>query len=176
MARWRNHLALFKENAIDEATEAVARLRKLGVHDKDISVITGVPYSHAILDRPMAWTNIGIFGILGALGGIAASLLLNFGTPLLYPIRVGGMPLLSIPPTIVLTFELGMLGLMIATFIGVLLEMITPTYGPKSYSPKVTDGYIGVAFSAPRDMDDRVQATITELGGDFVPEGGEVKP
>jgi len=176
MARWRVHQALFKENAIDQVAEAVARLRTLGVHDKDISVISGVPYSPAILGRPMSWTSIGIFSILGALGGITASLLLNFGTPLLYPIRVGGMPLLSIPPTIVLTFELGMLGLMIATFIGVVLEMITPTYGPKAYNPKVTDGYIGVVFSAPRDMDDRVQAVVSELGGELVPEEGEVKP
>jgi hypothetical protein len=176
MARWRVHLALFKENAIDEAAEAVARLRKLGVHDKDIAVLSGVPFKQSILDRPMSWTNIGIFSILGALGGIAISLLLNFGTPLLYPIRVGGMPLLSIPPTIVLTFELGMLGLMVATFIGVLLEMITPTYGPKAYSPRITDGYIGVVFSAPGELDDRVQAAISELGGDFIPAGGEVKP
>jgi hypothetical protein len=168
------HLALFKEDAINAAAEAVEQLRGLGIKQKDMSVISGVPYSERILGRPMAWTRISLIAGAGALLGILASLFLNLGTPLLYPIRVGGMPYLPIPPTIVITFELGMLGLMLATFLGVFLETITPTYGPKGYHPKVSDGYIGILFTCPLELDTRMHGALTGLGAELV-HGSEVK-
>ena len=162
------HLALFKEDEVDAASEAIARLRQLGIADKDISVISGVPFSEKVLGRPMSWTRIPLIAGLGAIVGVLLSLFLNWGTPLLYPIRVGGMPLLPIPTTIVLTFELGMLGLMLATFLGVFLETISPSYGPKGYHPKISDGYIGVVFTCPVDLDSQMHAALTGLGAELV--------
>ena len=163
------HLALFKEDRVDQAAEAVSRLRRLGVKDRNMSVISGVPYSERILGRPMHWTRIPLIAGLGALVGISIGAFLNFGTPLLYPtIRVGGQPLLAIPTGIIIIFEIGMLGLMIATFLGVLVETITPSYGPKGYDPRVSDGYIGILFDAPDEIDTRMHATLTELGAEII--------
>ncbi|HAD06462.1 MAG TPA: hypothetical protein DCE76_04815, partial [Anaerolineaceae bacterium] len=57
------HLALFKEEQVDHAAEAISRLHELGIGDEDISVISGIPYSERILGRPMSWTNIGRIGL-----------------------------------------------------------------------------------------------------------------
>jgi hypothetical protein len=161
------HIALFKDEQIDAVSEAITRLRQIGIFDQDMSVISGVPYSEKILGRPMSWTRIGLIAMVGALLGVIVSLLLNLGTPALYPIRVGGQPYMPIPTTIVLTFELGMLGLMLSTFLGVFVETITPTYGPKGYSPQVSAGKIGLLFSCKEENITRVHQVLSDLGAEL---------
>jgi len=162
------HLAIFKETEIDHAAEAIARLRELGITDHDISVISGIPYSERILGRPMAWTTIGRIGLAGALAGFAIGSLLTFGTPLLYPIRVAAMPYQPIPTSIVVLFELTMLGLLISTFIGVFVETISPSFGPRGYHPKISDGHIGILFSGPARLDEAIHQTLQALGAEVV--------
>jgi hypothetical protein len=159
------HMALFKEEQLDHAAESISRLRTLGIPDKDISVISGIPFSEKILDRPMSWTNVGRIGLAGAVTGFIVGLLLNFGTPFLYPLRVSNMPtIFPIPTSIVVTFELTMLGLLLSTFLGVFVETISPSFGPKGYHPSVSDGYIAVLFSGPMDLDQQFHTTFEELG------------
>ena len=135
MARRIIHLALFKEDQVDETSEALEALRGMGIVDQDISVISGTPFSEKMLGRPMSWTNVPLIGAAGAVVGFIAAAALNFGTPLLYPIRVGGMPLQTIPTSFIIFFELTMLGLLIATFLGVFIEMISPSFGPAGLRP-----------------------------------------
>lgn len=162
------HMALFKEEQLDEAAEAIQVLRNLGISDKDISVISGTPFSEKMLGRPMAWTSIPLIGGAGAVVGFLVSVFLNFGTPLLYPIQVGGMGLQTIPTSIVLTFELTMLGLLISTFIGVLVETISPSYGPRGYDARVTDGQIAVLFSSGSELDASLHDALSHLGAEIV--------
>ena len=107
------HMMLFPEDRQDEAAEALSRLRESGYSHDDISVISGVPLSDRVLGRPLAWTRIGQFGIVGAILGFIIAAILTFGTPALYGLRVGGQPLFAIPTSIVVLFELTMLGLLI---------------------------------------------------------------
>ncbi len=170
------HLALFKEDQIDHAAEAISRLRSLGIRDKDITVISGIPYSEKILGRPLNWTTIGRIGLGGAVVGFLTGAALNFGTPALYPIRVAAMPVIfPIPTSIVVTFELTMLGLLISTFIGVFVETITPTFGPKGYHPKISDGHIGILFSGPSELDKGLHSALGELGAEMVHDVEEEK-
>jgi hypothetical protein len=169
------HLALFKEEQIDHAAEAISACVDWVFADKDMSVISGIPFSEKVLDRPMSWTNVGRIGVAGAVAGFLVASFLNFGTPLLYPIRVAAMPLLPIPTAIVVTFELTMLGLLISTFIGVFIETITPSFGPKGYHPKVSDGHIGVLFSGPAELDQGIHSALGELGAELVHEVEEEK-
>jgi hypothetical protein len=85
MTRTVVHMALFKEEQLDEAAEAVQALRDLGVKDKDISVISGTPFSEKMLGRPMSWTRVPLIGGVGAVAGFLVAIFLNFGTPYLYP-------------------------------------------------------------------------------------------
>jgi hypothetical protein len=162
------HLALFDEEALEEVTHAVDALRAMGISDRDISVISGVPFSDKMLGRPMSWTRVPLIAMVGAVVGFLTAAFLNFGTPLLYPIRVGGMPYQSIPPAIVLQFELTMLGMLISTFIGVFVEMISPSFGPSGYDARVTDGQIGVLFQSNPDLDPQLHETLKVLGAEIV--------
>jgi hypothetical protein len=168
MAEDNVHLALFKEDKVDHVADALGRLRDLGISDDDISVISGVPYSDKILGRPMSWTRVPYVGMAGAVLGFTVAMLLNWGTPALYPLHVGGQPLFPLPTSIVLIFELTMLGLLLATFLGVFVEMISPTYGPQGYHPKVSDGHIAILFTCPIDLDRKMHSALTELGAELV--------
>lgn len=160
------HLALF--NDIDPATQAIDRLRSLGVADQDMTIVSGVPFSDKMLGRPVNWTRVPQIGIIGFLIGLAVSLFLNFGTPLLYPIHVGGMPLLSIPTSLVLIFEISMLGLMISTFLGVIWESTFPSWGPKVYHPQISDGKIGLVFNCPEEIHAKVHEELAGLGAEWL--------
>jgi len=167
-------MILFKEDQIELATEAIETLHHQGISEKEISIISGVPFSEKILGRPAAWTNVPIIGIGGALVGLVVASLFNFLTPHLYKMTVGGMPLTPIPTSIVVTFELTMLGLLISTLLGVIIEMISPSSGPKGYHPKISDGYIGILFTCPITTDEKTCLELQNLGG-LIVDPAEVK-
>jgi len=168
MAEDTVHLALFKEDQVDLAAEAIGTLHSLGIADSEITVISGVPFSEKILGRPMAWTRVGLIGVAGAVVGFITAQLLNVGTVALYPLRVGGMPYFPIPTSIVVTFELTMLGLLISTFLGVFIETISPSYGPSGYHPKISDGHIGILFTCPPWEDEQMHAALKDLGAELI--------
>lgn len=160
------HLALFKD--IDPATRAIDKLRELGVPDRDMTIISSVPYSDKMLGRPMTWTRVPKLALIGFLLGFGISLLLNFGTPLQYPIRVGNMPYLPIPTTIILTFEISMLGLLAFTFLGVIWESAFPSFGPIIYHRKISDGCIAVVFSCPSEIHAKAHDALAALGAEWM--------
>jgi hypothetical protein len=161
------HMMLFPEDRLDEASEALARLRESGYGHDDISVISGVPISDRVLGRPMTWTHIGKFGIAGAILGFIVAAIFNFGTPLLYGLRVGGQPIFALPTSIVVFFELTMLGLLLSTFLGVVVEMITPSHEPKGYHPDVTGGKIAILFNGEKRLDGQLEQSLKDLGAEF---------
>jgi hypothetical protein len=156
-------IALFKEDQLDQTAEAVSRLRDMGIPDRDMTVISSVPFSDRILGRPMSWTHVPQIAIAGAVVGFLLATALNL-TPLLYPLHVGGMPLIPIPTSIVVTFELTMLGLLLSTFLGVAVETLSPSYGPRGYSPNVTNGEIGILYYCPTDLEKNAHSSLMDLG------------
>jgi hypothetical protein len=93
---------------------------------------------------------------------------MNLVTPLQYPIRVGGMPLVSIPTSIVLTFETSMLGLLAFTFLGVIWESAFPSFGPKEYHASISDGQIAVVFNCPPEIHSQAHNSLAALGANWV--------
>jgi hypothetical protein len=166
MSEGRQHLALFKE--IDPATKALDALRELGIPDEDMTIVSGIPYSDRMLGRPMTWTMVPKLGAAGFVLGLLAGIALNVGTPLAYPIIVGGMPLIAIPPSLILTFEFSMLGLLLFTFLGVVWESAIPSFGPREYHPAVSDGQIAVVFNCPFEVHNRAHEVLAALGADWV--------
>ena len=160
------HLALFKD--IDPATKAIDKLRELGVLDQDMSIISSMPYSDKMLGRPMTWTFVPKLALIGFMLGFVISLLLNFATPLQYPIRVGNMPYLAIPTAVILTFEISMLGLLAFTFLGVIWESAYPSFGPNIYHRAISDGRIAVVFNCPSEIHTQAHEALAALGAEWM--------
>ena len=121
-------LALFED--IDPAADAIEKLHEMGVTDDRINVISGVPVMHKMLGRPHPWTNVSRLALGGAVAGFCFGLFLNYGTPLLYNVPVGGQYITPVPPGMILIFEMTMPFALLATFLGVFLDSYFPNYRP----------------------------------------------
>jgi len=103
------------------------------------------------------------------------SVFLTFGTVLWYPQRVGGQPIYAIPTSLVVIFEITMLGLLVSTFIGVFVEALSPSFGPKGYHPKISDGNIGILYTCSPEMYQEANAALSKAGANLIPSSEVLK-
>ena len=159
-------LALFPD--LDPAAQAVAKLREIGVTDEHVNVISGIPITEAMLGRPKQPSNVPRLAMGGAVGGLIIGALLAFVTPSQYPLNVGGQSVIPGPPSVVVLFEMTMLGMLISTFLGVFLDSRFPSYEPKEYVPEISDGKIAILIECQPDEENEIEAAMTQLGAESV--------
>jgi hypothetical protein len=159
-------LALFPD--VNPAAQAVEKLRELGISDEHVNVISGLPITEAMLGRKPHPSHVPVLSMLGALGGLALGAFLAFGTPNQYPLDVGGQPLIPGPPSVVVIFEMIMLGMLLNTFLGVFLDSRFPSYTPKEYVPEISDGKIALLIECEPADEKGIQSAMTKIGAESV--------
>lgn len=159
-------LAVFDD--LDPAANAIEKLHEMGVSDENINVISGVPVAHKILGRPHPHTNVSRLSLGGAITGFFIGLFLNFGTPYIYTIPVGGQYITPIPPGMIILFEMTMLFALLATFLGVFLDSYFPNYRPMEYVGEVSDGKVAVLFKASDGDEKKITDALGKLGAESV--------
>jgi mono/diheme cytochrome c family protein len=155
-------LGLF--NNVDSAADAIEKLHKQGISDDLITVISGIPYKPEILGRPHFHSRIGLVSLGGAILGLLGASFLTVGLFLLYPIIVGGQPLVPIPPSLIVFFEIAMLGTMWSAFFGLLWLSGLPAFNKEPYDERITAGYIGVQMIANSRQTDLIERLFKESG------------
>ena len=132
------------------AQQAVNRLRSAGVSDRDITIQSAQPmedfeFGHRDKSTWMWWIACG-----GGLIGMASALGLSWLTEMSWPINVGGLPIFAWWPNLIITFELTMLGAILATAITL---VVTARLGRGStiYDAEVSDGKILVGVVNPSE-------------------------
>jgi hypothetical protein len=105
----------------EQFLEALRRLVREGVPGKRIRVITpfGVPEVEEIL--PGKRSKVRFFALVGAASGTVTGFAFTILTSLSWPLIVGGKPIVSIPPFIIIAFALTILFGALSTFAGFLL-------------------------------------------------------
>ena len=159
-------LAVFSD--LDPAADAIEQLRTMGVHDDCMNVISGVPVTEAMLGRPSQWTNVPRLAMGGAVLGLLVGIFLAFVTPGTYAITVGRQGMVSGPPTVVVIFELTMLGMLLSTFLGVFLDSTFPNYRPMHYVTEVSDGKIAILIECPNADTAKLTEALKKLGAESV--------
>jgi mono/diheme cytochrome c family protein len=159
-----NHSVLGLFHEATSTADTIDRLRELGVPDEAITVMSGVPYTPEMLGRRPVYERLLPIALIGALGGFLAALFLTVVTPHLYPIEVGGQPLVPGPPTIIIVFEFTMLGALLATFGGLLAEIAFPVVGRQVYDHRITEGHIGVLAVVDETLVAQVESALKETG------------
>ncbi len=153
------YLALFDD--VEQVVEALTALRMIGIPEDDIAVISGIPIASAILGRPKVANLMARWSLPGAVLGLGAGVFFTFVTPTLYPLVVGGQPILSLPPSIVIIYEFTMLGVILATLVGLLAQAELPKWREIAYHPAISHGAIGVLFRcdvcSPGEMNERLR-------------------
>ena len=159
-------LALFPD--IDPAAQAVEKLREIGVTDEHVNIISGIPVTEAMLGRPKQPSNVPRLAMGGAFGGACLGMFLAFWAPTSYPLNVGGQAIIPGPPSVVVIFEMTMLGMLISTFLGVFLDSRFPSYEPKEYVPEISDGKIAILIECQPEDEPMIEAAMTRLGAESV--------
>ena len=161
-------LAVFPD--LEPAADAIEQLRTLGVQDDCMNVISGIPVTEAMLGRPSQWTNVPRIAMGGAILGFAGGAFLTFATPYLYPypIQVGAQAFIPGPPTVVVLFEITMLGMLLSTFLGVFLDSFFPNYRPMKYVPEISDGKIAILIECPHADEKKITDAMNKLGAESV--------
>jgi hypothetical protein len=149
-------------------SEALDKLRLLGLREEDMSLMMGVPYTERMLGRARIYERAPWATILGALAGLGAALALTAGTQLLYPVRVGGRPYFSIPPSLVVIFELTMLGLVLGTFLNLLWKSGFPSTKPQYYDHLINYGRVALLCTFDERYESDVRRAMMDAGAERV--------
>ncbi len=155
-------LGLF--NNVDAAADAIARLHKLDVSDEKILVLSNAPYKPEMLGRPHHHGKVGLASLGGAILGVLLAAFLTVGIFLLYPMSQGGQPLIPIPSSLIVFFEVTMLGTIWTAFFSLLVLSGLPVFKNVPYDPRITDGYIGVQVTLDAKIGDQVEQAFKDAG------------
>jgi len=98
---------------------------------------------------------------------------LTSGTQLAYPLVTGGKPVLSIPPMSIIMYEGTMLGAIIFTVIGIIIESRLPRIFMGAYDERITEGYIGVTVTTSEERVGPAEEVLKASGAEDIKRGWE---
>ncbi len=164
-------------DAVDPAAAAARALRALPLPEGDITTLSpmALPDGAVCRDpRGIGFPKVTLVGwFVGALAGLALAL----GTYLLYPLITGGKAIVSVPPTLIITYEVAMLGALAGTVIAGFREMGLCRFRTKLiHDPRIHEGKILLCASVePGNQAERAIAAMKAAGGiDVRSEEGEL--
>jgi molybdopterin-containing oxidoreductase family membrane subunit len=147
---------------VDAAVEAIKALRARGF--RDLVVYSAAP-NHEIeeaLDQPVSW--VRLFTLIGGLTGCAAGFGMTIWMSLDWPTLVGGKTIASIPPYVVIAFELTILLGSLATVAAVAVFSLLWGKRGIAYDPRFSDDQIGIFVPGGADQQGAVEQLLRSAG------------
>lgn len=152
---------------VDSVLDAIHKLKREGF--KDMKVFSPAPnheIEHAI-DLPES--PIRFFTLFGGLFGATCGFAFTILTSLDYPIAVSAKPIVSIPPYMVIVFELTILFGALSTFLGLIINSLLRNRAPVTlYDERFTDDKFGVMVVCPRENMSKVEEILNSTGAEEV--------
>ena len=161
-------LGIFAE--LDTAVDAIHRLKQGGVRD----FIVYAPYPSHELEHAIEphQSPVRLFTLVGALTGTATGFALATWTSLDWPLVTGGKPIISLPPFVIIAFELTILFGALSTVLGLFLTTRLPHRGVDVlYDPSFSAGRFGIRVDAPVERTVEVRQILSGAGAAEVREG-----
>lgn len=150
---------------VDAAVHAIRSLKEMGY--RDFTVYSPAPnyeIAEAVGHRvsPVRlWTLFG--GLAGCAAGFAMTLWMSYD----YPIIVGGKPLGSVIPYVVIAFELTILIGALSTICGMVFH-VWRSHRTAHYDPRSTDDHIGIFVPCPIERRPAVEQLLRTSGAEEV--------
>ena len=167
----RSVLGLFTDENV--AADAMDSLRGEGYTSAEYEVLTGTPYPEGTFGEEEPVHKLYRWPLMGAACGFIVGLLLTTGTQLAYPLVTGGKPILGVPPMAIIIYEGTMLGSIIFTVIGMIIESRLPRLFMGAYDTRITEGYIGVAVTTDENRVGRAEEVLRQAGAEDITRGWE---
>lgn len=154
---------------VDTTVRALENLKAKGYHD--LTVYTPVPIHEIedVLERDRPVSRVRLFTLIGGLTGTASGFLLTIWSAMQWNLITGGKPVASIPPFIVIAFELTILFGGIATVLGMAALGRLPKLAPSpTFEPRFTNDRFGIAVHCSADRGPSVRQIMTAAGAEEV--------
>ena len=135
---------------VDTTVRAIRELRAQGF--RDFTVYSPVPVVEVQdeVERPKPLSRVRLFTLIGGLAGTSSGFALTIWSALQWNLVTGGKPIVSIPPFIIIAFELTILFGGLATLVALLVLGRLPRYRPSpTYDPRFTLDRFGIAVACP---------------------------
>lgn len=156
-------LAAFRQ--VDAATDAIRSLKKSGY--KDFIVYTPVPNVEVAAAVGHKVSSVRLFTLIGGLIGVTTGFAMTLWMSYDYPLVVGGKPLGSVVPYVVIGFELTILFGALATILGVLYNAWR-TNQRGAFDPRFTNDMIGIFVPCGEDRRSAVEELLRSAGAEEV--------
>lgn len=159
-------LVKFAEPA--DARRAIRRLLQDGIKPDAMEVMTSQPIHGEPFVPDSRPTKLRTWALCGAAIGLVGGFSLATITALNYPLVKGGMPIVA-PWTVgLITYETTMLGAVLATLVGLLVELRLPNFKNLPYDASVVDGGVVLAVACPEGSRASVETAVGAEGASKV--------
>jgi hypothetical protein len=146
--------------APDAAREAIRQLLQGGIEPGSMEVMTSQPIHGEPFLPETKPTKLRTWALGGAATGFLAGSVLASITALNYPLVKGGMPLVSPWTAGLITYEATMLGVVLATLMGLLIELRLPNLKPLPYDSSVVDGGVVLAVACGESARESIERVV----------------
>ena len=153
---------------LDATVEAIGELRKAGA--AGVAVYSPVP-RHELedaLDQPVS--PVRMFTLIGGIAGCAIGAWLTLYMSYDWPVVVGGKPIGSIPPYVVIMFEMTVLFGALATILGIAFNALLAArrQGTIAYDPRFTNDKFGIFVPCDAPRAAQVESLLRRAGAEEV--------
>ena len=147
---------------VDAAADAIRALRAMG--RRDLVVYTSAP-NHEIEEALSHRVSpVRLFTLIGGLTGCAAGFGMTIWMSNDWPVIVGGKTIASIPPYVVIAFELTILLGALSTVAAVALFSVLLGKRGVAYDPRFSDDQIGIFVPAASDQVGPIEQLLRSAG------------
>ena len=154
---------------VDTTVHALEELRAKGYHDFEVYTHVPVHEIEDVIERDRPVSPVRLFTLVGALTGTASGFIITIWSALKWGLITGGKPIVSIPPFVVIAFELTILFGGLASVIGAIVLGRLPRFRfTTAYDPRFTSDRFGVAVHCAPDRGASVREILTTTGAEEV--------
>ena len=154
---------------VDTTLKAIHDLKARGF--SDLTVYTPVPVDEIqeAMERDKPVSRVRLFTLIGGLTGMITGFALTIWTALKWNLITGGKPIVSIPPFVIIAFEMTILLGGLSTLLGLLVLGKLPRLSPSvAYDPRFSVDRFGVAVRCPADRIAEASRCLGDAGAEEV--------
>ena len=154
---------------VDGTVQAIHDLRARGFTDFTVYSPVPVEEIEEAVEAGRPVSPVRLFTLIGGLTGAFSGFALTIWSSLKWNLITGGKPVISIPPFVVIAFELTILFAGLCTFLGLLLLARLPKRRcSPDYDPCFSVDRFGIAVRCPREVAGALRRCLQEAGAQEV--------